>query len=471
MAKTTYQIQPGDTLNKIAQQYGTTPEAISKQNNIPNPNMIKAGTTISFDRPVFPTPDTMPIKFQPTAVPATNIRQSVPQFNTPPAPSFSNTAIAVDSTAEKPIVTPQPVEPQPTERDNVKSYLDRLLNRDVAGEKAQLRQDAGLMAKQQEANRLQTELQTRKRAYEKQIKELEKNKEGKFGGAVEQDIADLRRKANEELADISIQAEFALNNYQGAEKILNAQIADIDTEFNNQMKTYQLAQDFLQNDLSESEKLTIQNNMRLEEEKRNNAEFRARAKFEAALKASTAGSESGAPQIYNINGVDSIWDGTKFVAANVEGGIPGSGSSKPLSGDAAKIFSITQTLVPEVEQLKKRFTEDYTGTVRKILSKTDPELNRLVDNVADKVGRIRSGGAVNTDEEKRFRAQIARTSDLFFGNVDATTNALDSIIAEANTIVSGVTAGTNAASQVTSPYVADPLNVLPVNTNDPLGIF
>lgn len=130
----------------------------------------------------------------------------------------------------------------------------------------------------------------------------------------------------------------------------------------------------------------------------------------------------------------------------------GSGlSTKPLSGEAAKTYSIASTLIPEVQQLKSRFTADYKGTVRKILTKTDPELNRLVDNAADKVGRLRSGGAVNKEEEARFKGQIARYTDVFFGTPDATLNALDGLIAEASTVIGGLESGLSGAASATSP--------------------
>lgn len=42
-----YTIKKGDTLSKIAQQYGTTVDAIAKENNISDPNTIYAGATLN----------------------------------------------------------------------------------------------------------------------------------------------------------------------------------------------------------------------------------------------------------------------------------------------------------------------------------------------------------------------------------------------------------------------------------------
>ncbi|MCA9967832.1 MAG: LysM peptidoglycan-binding domain-containing protein, partial [Anaerolineales bacterium] len=39
----TYIVQPGDTLTRIAQRFGTTVDTLVRNNNIPNPNLIHVG--------------------------------------------------------------------------------------------------------------------------------------------------------------------------------------------------------------------------------------------------------------------------------------------------------------------------------------------------------------------------------------------------------------------------------------------
>ena len=41
-----YQIQPGDTLSKIAKQYGVTVKQLQEANGIKNPNLIFAGKSL-----------------------------------------------------------------------------------------------------------------------------------------------------------------------------------------------------------------------------------------------------------------------------------------------------------------------------------------------------------------------------------------------------------------------------------------
>jgi len=108
--------------------------------------------------------------------------------------------------------------------------------------------------------------------------------------------------------------------------------------------------------------------------------------------------------------------------------------NKAMSGDAAKVYSIASNLRPGLEQLRQAFKKDYGGTLRGIVLGTNPELAKLAANVADQVGRLRSGGAVNPSEEKRFMDQIASRSDLVVGRLDAALAALDRYTSEAKSV-------------------------------------
>lgn len=110
------------------------------------------------------------------------------------------------------------------------------------------------------------------------------------------------------------------------------------------------------------------------------------------------------------------------------------GQEKPLSGEAAKVYSITRTMIPEVRQLQQKFRQDYRGTLGGFLSGTDRETVKLVDQIADKVGRLRSGGAINRDEEARFKRQLGSVMDMFFADPDQAITALDGLITEADTV-------------------------------------
>lgn len=72
-----YTIQKGDTLSKIAKQYNTTVQELAKLNNISNPNLIRAGASLTLPDSTVPSPvpqqtATAPAQTAPAANPLTN---------------------------------------------------------------------------------------------------------------------------------------------------------------------------------------------------------------------------------------------------------------------------------------------------------------------------------------------------------------------------------------------------------------
>lgn len=135
--------------------------------------------------------------------------------------------------------------------------------------------------------------------------------------------------------------------------------------------------------------------------------------------------------------------------------------NKALSGDAAKVQAIAKTMIPEIGKLQQAFRDDYAGAVWGITTGTNRKLVKLAEQVADKVGRIRSGGAVNKPEEKRFMGQIASAMDIAFGKEGDAIAALDAIINEANEVMKGIrpnAGGTDEDSAAIAWAKANPTN-------------
>lgn len=108
------------------------------------------------------------------------------------------------------------------------------------------------------------------------------------------------------------------------------------------------------------------------------------------------------------------------------------------SGEAAKLRGIVNTLPSEIEQLRSILTGAGRVKMAEILSGADAATGRLIDQVADKVGRLRSGGAINKDEENRFKAQLLRKADLITGNTASALNALNGLEQEASQVAQGI---------------------------------
>jgi hypothetical protein len=125
-----------------------------------------------------------------------------------------------------------------------------------------------------------------------------------------------------------------------------------------------------------------------------------------------------------------------LAAAGVQ--LPG----RPLSGEASKVVGVAQTMLPEVDALMAAMrAPDFRMRMTKVKLGLDPELSRLVDNVADKVGRLRSGGAVNKNEEERFRGQILRWVDIGTGDNSGALQGLQGLRSEAESVLSQMNRG------------------------------
>jgi hypothetical protein len=129
----------------------------------------------------------------------------------------------------------------------------------------EIQQQEGVFDKKERAKQLENEILSRSQAYEKQIREAQKNPEGKSWGAMEADVNDLRRQSAQELADLSIAYKVASDDYAGAWEIAQAKI---DAEFEplqQRLETLKTYYQLAQNDMTESEKMQAQQKIREQE--------------------------------------------------------------------------------------------------------------------------------------------------------------------------------------------------------------
>jgi hypothetical protein len=142
--------------------------------------------------------------------------------------------------------------------------------------------------------------------------------------------------------------------------------------------------------------------------------------------------------------------------------------AKPMSAEASKVSAIAESMIPEARLLQEAIRKGGRKALLAIMTKSDPTLSRLADSVADKLGRLRSGGAVNAGEEARFMAQLARWADLLSSNEDmsAPIDAIERIIGEANTVSGRMRPGQPppaGATQQPSAQQTGPAPTVPLN--------
>ncbi len=120
--------------------------------------------------------------------------------------------------------------------------------------------------------------------------------------------------------------------------------------------------------------------------------------------------------------------------------------AKGMSQESAKVYAVADTMIPELEQLRDAIQKDPRGAISGIIAGTNTHLARLAENAADKVGRLRSGGAVNPAEESRFMGQIARKMDVLKGDPGPAIEAINGLIKEASTVRSNLKGAPNSGA-------------------------
>jgi hypothetical protein len=247
------------------------PIAIPKPTSNANITRFATGTAGTAKAPVIapaPVSTVMPkpvvtVAPRPAVNPTTPIKAEIINKNTgtyapplPPAPNATQSAVNTVVNTPPPVVQTEPVLTK--KQSQLKEYIDAVNPQRVADEKAKLQQEANLQAKKETAVKLYGELQAQKRSYENQIEKIRQNPEGKLASALQSELNEFSRQADRNLADKAIIYSVANDDFQGAQQILNAQLEDIDKSFTQKAQAFQLASDYISDDLTESEKQKLQ---------------------------------------------------------------------------------------------------------------------------------------------------------------------------------------------------------------------
>lgn len=151
----------------------------------------------------------------------------------------------------------------PNDKASITDKLRSLIG--IQGEKAQFTADVqkeqGYAEKTKALNDINNKITLTTQSYDNKIKEIRKNSQGLFGNALESAVSDLEMKKNQDLANLAITKSVALNDLNTANDIIDKKVATKFEPIDNQIKSYQNLYTLLQNDLSESEKVTVEANL------------------------------------------------------------------------------------------------------------------------------------------------------------------------------------------------------------------
>jgi len=238
----TVQLANGTTLTgEAAIQYGKKPSALPISDNSKPLDASKLGNV---------TPTTIPTI--PTALTTGNLSIS----------NNSTTAqVKTDSSVPDPVVN--------QEKAGLKSYLSGILG-NISGqaeEENKIRKEAQIAEKKQRALSISNEFDVLDKGFRDEVKQIRQNVEGKFGGAVEQDVAKAQDRYEDRRANISLSYKVANQDLQGAEEIVLQKVNAIKSQNAQSIQAYQLLADSVNNDLTESEKLQVQEQISIRREK------------------------------------------------------------------------------------------------------------------------------------------------------------------------------------------------------------
>lgn len=146
-----------------------------------------------------------------------------------------------------------------TAREQIQQGLLDILQKDNSEEKARLRKEADIEGKSRTSNRILNQLRSIRATYEDKKDKLENSNEtGRSMGAINNEINQLTKDTNRNLAFKSIEYDIARNDLVSAEQTVNDRIQDMKDEEAKQISLYKTLYDFVQDDMSESEKLEAQ---------------------------------------------------------------------------------------------------------------------------------------------------------------------------------------------------------------------
>ena len=241
--------------------------------------------------------------FSTPTIPVDNLQNVVPPPTLPTPPTTTQTGGALVNPPPEP--TPAPEAEKVTLKQQLEKGIAGLFGNkiDTSAEKERLQIEEKEKKSRDQYNRI-TQLDQN---YKKQVEEIEKNAQGGLESGMNAEINRLNKDYARTRADEMISYNILQGDYQAAEKTL----ADYKTDLQDQRKweadTLQMAWNFVQNDLTESEKLEI---LQAFDEKKSKEDFeqqKALLDYKAKIDAST-GAGIKAPTIQKINGQDMQWD-------------------------------------------------------------------------------------------------------------------------------------------------------------------
>lgn len=434
-------------------KFATQQEAAAS-NTALGTNPIAKQTAIT-PTPVSTVPNTALKPTSPLIIPTVN--------NTSAQTALTSTAIA----AAQPENVAPPVQPTtPEQPSTLKTLSDTILSKigiqSTQGAKtAEYQNEQDVAGKTTALNDINNKITTTSAAYEKQIKDAQKNTLGKTRAGLEGEVRNLERQRNEDIANLNITKSVALGDLNTANDIVKQKIAAEFEPLQNEIASLQQVYNLMQNDMTESEKFQAQNTINQKETEANNLISAKQEAYQTALsngaptsvltaigaaatpdaayqavgqygmsaevqklKSATSTGGSLSPVTQSIIDNPSLFDDlTPTVKGQVIAQLQASGYDtsnlgvKGLSDTAITQVAQTQKALSDLDTLKlkiqgnEQFIGPLSGFARFNPWSKARQIQADVDRVKQTVGKALEGGVLRKEDEDKYKKILATLSD------------------------------------------------------------
>lgn len=195
------------------------------------------------------------------------------------------------------------------DKSSLSSFLKSALESDTNARTGLDSLTANVEQKQQAVNKLNTELATLDKEYRDQVDAIKNTTSGITRDQQQGFLNDAQYRYENRRANIAIAYNSAVGDLKATQDAIKTKTDALDNKWNRNIQAYTLMSNAIQNDLTESEKLIVQNNLN---EKNKQAEL-VRTTYGTAL---TQAVENGAPS-YILDAIDTAASKPNATAADI----------------------------------------------------------------------------------------------------------------------------------------------------------
>lgn len=198
-----------------------------------------------------------------------------------------------------------------------------------------LQQDPELLKKKERATAVSNEIDVLDKQFRDEVAQIKTNPEGKYGGAIQNEIAQAQDRYENRRANIALTYKVYAGDYNAAQEIVNQKVQALKDTNSMQLEQFKLGADAIRNDLSESEKITLSETIKEKERKANDLS----TAYENTLKALQSSGQNVPSYIYDA--VDAAMRKPNATAADLY----------KAAGNYANSKTATTVKAPEVQKI------------------------------------------------------------------------------------------------------------------------